>query len=299
MEERSPGGFGPTKWAQFANSPPAWAPRTSGRGRAAAAPARPAAFLPPGARSRPDFPGGGARRRGRGRRRRGAAAFSSLSGPFSGLPPFRHGLGTAGDRSPGGRAGAEGKAAPPAPHKQAPPSAARARTPAATPGASSRPGSALRPPPKPPRRDESASLRRLVLPPARRAVAVTAAALGKWRPSSFSLPPFNLKRRENGASKRAGECRGHGEEGQQRLRRLRLRRAAPPRRAARGRPLRRPRGLPGGAAAAASVMAPRRGRCFCASVCGNRCLVPDTCGSDTRHCGKRRGALASIEVRLT
>lgn len=33
MEERSPGGFGPTKWAQFANSPPAWAPRTSGRGR--------------------------------------------------------------------------------------------------------------------------------------------------------------------------------------------------------------------------------------------------------------------------
>lgn len=116
MEERSPGGFGPTKWAQFANSPPAWAPRTSGRGRAAAAPARPAALLPPGARSRPDFPGGGARRRGRGRRRRrGAAAFSSLSGPFSGLPPFRPGLGTAGDRSPGGRAGAEGKAAPPRP----------------------------------------------------------------------------------------------------------------------------------------------------------------------------------------
>lgn len=115
----------------------------------------------------------------------------------------------------------------------------------------------------------------------------------------FPSPPFNLKRRENGASKRAGECRGHGEEGQQRLRRLRLQRAAPPRRAARGRPPRRPRGLPGGAAAAASVMAPRRGRCFCASVCGNRCLVPDTCGSDTRHCGKRRGALASIEVRLT
>lgn len=113
MEERSPGGFGPTKWAQFANSPPAWAPRTSGRRRAAAAPARPAALLPPGARSRPDFPGGGARRGGRGRRRRGAAAFSSLLSPFSGLPPFRRDLGTAGDRSPGGRAGAEGKAAPP------------------------------------------------------------------------------------------------------------------------------------------------------------------------------------------
>uniref|UniRef100_A0A8B7UG50 Uncharacterized protein LOC109684814 n=1 Tax=Castor canadensis TaxID=51338 RepID=A0A8B7UG50_CASCN len=57
-------------------------------------------------------------------------------------------------------------------------------------GASSRPGSALRTPPAPPRQEESASLRRSVLPPARRAVAAVAAALGKWRPSSFSLPPL-------------------------------------------------------------------------------------------------------------
>ncbi|XP_032121962.1 uncharacterized protein LOC116541681 [Sapajus apella] len=166
------------------------------------------------------------------------------------------------------------------------------------------PGSALQPSLAPPRRDESASLRCSVLPPARRAVAAVAAALGKWRPSSFSLPPFNLKRRENGASERAGERRGHGEEGQQRLRRLRLRRrrAAPPRRAARGRPPRRPRGPPGGAAAAASVMAPRRGRCFCASICGGsgaRPQLPRTCGDGTQHCGRREPALAAAKVRLT
>lgn len=136
MEERSPGGFSPTKWAQFANSP-----RPGRREPAAGGGARwrlrpgPPALLPPGARSRPDFPGGGARRRGRGRRR-GAAAFSSLLDPFSGLPRLRRGLGTAGDRSPAGRTGGRGqrvKPPPPAPHKQAPPSAARTRTPAATP----------------------------------------------------------------------------------------------------------------------------------------------------------------------
>lgn len=112
MEERSPGGFGPTKWAQFANSPPAWAPRTSGRRRAAAAPTRPAALLPPGARSRPDFPGGGARRRGRGRRRRGAAAFSSLLSPFSGLPPFRRVWARSGTAAPEGGRGQRVKPPP-------------------------------------------------------------------------------------------------------------------------------------------------------------------------------------------
>ena len=123
MEERCPGGFSPTKWAQFANSP-----RPGRRGPAAAAAAAagggarrqlrpgPAALLPPGARSRPDFPGGGARRRGRGRRRRrGAAAFSSLSGSFSGLPRLRRGLGTAGDHSPAGRTGGRGQRVKPPP----------------------------------------------------------------------------------------------------------------------------------------------------------------------------------------
>lgn len=115
MEERSPGGFSPTKWAQFANSPPAWAPRAAaGGGARRRLRPGPAALLPPGARSRPDFPGGGARRRGRGRRR-GAAAFSSLSGPFSGLPPLRRGLGTAGDRSPAGRLDGRGQRVKPPP----------------------------------------------------------------------------------------------------------------------------------------------------------------------------------------
>lgn len=117
MEERSPGGFSPTKWAQFANSPPAWAPRASGgRGRAAAAPARARRSPPPGARSRPDFPGGGARRRGRGRRRRGAAAFSSLSGPFSAFlrtDRARARPGTA--ARPGGLAGGRGQRVKPPP----------------------------------------------------------------------------------------------------------------------------------------------------------------------------------------
>ncbi|XP_055243040.2 hepatoma-derived growth factor-related protein 2-like [Gorilla gorilla gorilla] len=306
MEERSPGGFSPTKWAQFANSPPAWAPRASGgRGRATAAPARARRSPPPDARSRPDFPGGGARQRGRGRRRRGAAAFSSLSGPFPALlrtDGARARLETAarpGGRA-GGRVGAESETAPPPrtnKHRRLQPEPAPRPPP---PAASFQPGSALQPPPAPPRRDESASLRCSVLPPARRAVAAVAAALGKWRPSSFSLPPFNLKRRENGASERAGERRGHGEEGQQRLRRLRLRRrrAAPPRRAARGRPPRRPRGPPGGAAAAASVMAPRRGRCFCTSICGGRVARPQlpwTCGDGTQHCGRGKPALAAAE----
>lgn len=119
MEERCPGGFSPTKWAQFANSP-----RPGRRGPAAAGGGArrrlrpgPAALLPPGARSRPDFPGGGARRRGRGRRRRrrGAAAFSSLSGPFSGLPRLRRGLGTAGDHSPAGRTSGRGQRVKPPP----------------------------------------------------------------------------------------------------------------------------------------------------------------------------------------
>ncbi|XP_072861529.1 uncharacterized protein [Chlorocebus sabaeus] len=274
MEERSPGGFSPTKWAQFANSPPAWAPRASGgRGRAAAAPARARRSPPPGARSRPDFPGGG--------------------GPEHGREPQ--------PGREGGRAGAEGEAAPPPrtnKHRRLQPEPAPRPPP---PAASFQPGSALQPPPAPPRRDESASLRCSVLPPALRAVAAVAAALGKWRPSSFSLPPLNLKRRENGASERAGERRGHGEEGQQRLRRLRLRRrrAAPPRRAARGRPPRHPRGPPGGAAAAASVMAPRRGRCFCTSICGGRGARPQlpwTCGDGTQHCGRGEPALAAAEA---
>lgn len=133
---------------------------------------------------------------------RGAAAFSSLRA----LSPaflLLQGLRTAGVRSLAWRAGAEGEVAPPPrtnKRRRLQPEPAPRPPP---PGASSRPGGALRPPPAPPRRDESASLRCSLLPPARRAVAAVAAALGKWRPSSFSLPPFNLKRRENGASERA------------------------------------------------------------------------------------------------
>ncbi|XP_035153826.2 uncharacterized protein LOC118153499 [Callithrix jacchus] len=232
--------------------------------------------------------------------------FRALSRPSSAPAWPRQGQGPQPGRE-GGRAGAEGEAVPPPrtnKHRRLQPEPAPRPPP---PAASFWPGSALQPFPAPPRRDESASLRCSVLPPARRAVAAVAAAaaaLGKWRPSSFSLPPFNLKRRENGASEQAGERRGHGEEGQQRLRRLRLRRrrAAPPRRAARGRPPRRPRGPPGGAAAAASVMAPSRGRCFCASICGgrgNRPQLPRTCGDGTQHCGRREPALAAAKVRLT
>lgn len=115
-----PGRIQPHKMGAVCKQPPAWVPRAGGGGRgraaAAAAPARAAALLPPGARSRPDFPGGGARRRGRGRRRRrGAAAFSSLSGPFSGLPRLRRGPATAGDRSPAGRTGGRGQRVKPPP----------------------------------------------------------------------------------------------------------------------------------------------------------------------------------------
>ncbi|XP_024206294.3 atherin-like, partial [Pan troglodytes] len=228
--------------------------------------------------------------------------FRALSRPCSAPTGPEHGWRPQPGRE-GGRAGAESETAPPPrtnKHRRLQPEPAPRPPP---PAASFQPESALQPPPAPPRRDESASLRCSVLPPARRAVAAVAAvaaALGKWRPSSFSLPPFNLKRRENGASERAGERRGHGEEGQQRLRRLRLRRrrAAPPRRAARGRPPRRPRGPPGGAAAAASVMAPRRGRCFCTSICGGRGArpqLPRTCGDGTQHCGRGKPALAAAE----
>lgn len=114
-----PGRIQPTKWAQFANSPrpgrqgPAAAAAAGGGARRRLRPG-PAALLPPGARSRPDFPGGGARRRGRGRRR-GAAAFSSLSGPFSGLPRLRQGLGTAGEHSSAGKTGGRGQRVKPPP----------------------------------------------------------------------------------------------------------------------------------------------------------------------------------------
>lgn len=307
MEERSPGGFSPTKWAQFANSP-----RLGRRGPAAAGGGArrrlrpgPAALLPPGARSRPDFPGGGGEAEGEGKAAAaGSGRFFFSFGPFLRPSSAPVGPGHGGGPQPGredGRAGAEGEAAPPPrtnKRRRLQPEPAPRPPP---PDASSRPGSALRPPPAPPRRDESASLRCSVLPPARRAVAAVAAALGKWRPSSFSLPPFNLKRRENGASERAGERRGHGEEGQQRLRRLRLRRrrAAPPRRAARGRPPRRPRGPPGGAAAAASVMAPRRRRrCFCTSICGGRRagpqLLPD---ARRRHAALRQAGAGPCSCR--
>lgn len=116
MEERSPGGFSPTKWAQFANSPPAWAPRASGgRGRAAAAPARARRSPPPGARSRPDFPGGGGEAEGEGKAAAGSGCFFFSFGPFLGLPPHRQGPSTAGNRSPAGRAGGRGQRVKPPP----------------------------------------------------------------------------------------------------------------------------------------------------------------------------------------
>lgn len=89
--------------------PPAWARGGgSGPGPPLSSPPAPGAAL--------TFRAGGARRRGRGRRRRqGAAAFSSLSGPFSGLPRLRWGLGTAGDRSPAGRTGGRGQRVKPPP----------------------------------------------------------------------------------------------------------------------------------------------------------------------------------------
>ncbi|XP_031512831.1 uncharacterized protein LOC116270968 [Papio anubis] len=284
------------------------APRSGRRGPAAGGGARrrlrpgPAALLPPAPGAALTFRAGG---RGGGGGEDGGGErllfllFRALSRPSSAPTGPEHGRGPQPGRE-GGRAGAEGEAAPPPrtnKHRRLQPEPAPRPPPSA---ASFQPGSALQPPPAPPRRDESASLRCSVLPPALRAVAAVAAALGKWRPSSFSLPPFNLKRRENGASERAGERRGHGEEGQQRLRRLRLRRrrAAPPRRAARGRPPRRPRGPPGGAAAAASVMAPRRGQCFCTSICGGRGArpqLPRTCGDGTQHCGRGKPALAAAE----
>lgn len=252
---------------------------------------------PPGARSRPDFPGGGARRRGRGRRRRGAAAFSSLLNPFSGLPPFRRVWARSGTAAPEGGRGQRVKP---------PPRPAQTSATVCSPHPDRHPGLFFPAGERASAAPQAAATRRVGFAKALGSPAGSASGGGGGGGTGkmaaellFPPPPFNLKRRENGASKRAGECRGHGEEGQQRLRRLRLRRAAPPRRAARGRPPRRPRGLPGGAAAAASVMAPRRGRCFCTSVCGSRGPLPGTCGSGTRHCDKRRGALAPTEVRLT
>lgn len=134
----SPGRIRPHKMGAVCKQPPAWAPRAGGgRGRAAAAAARAPALLPPGARSRPDFPGGGGEAEGEGKAaaaRSGCFFFSSgpLLRPSSAPAGPGHGRGPQPGRA-GGRAGAEGEAAPPAPHKQAPPSAARTRTPAATP----------------------------------------------------------------------------------------------------------------------------------------------------------------------
>ncbi|EAW93578.1 hCG1991906 [Homo sapiens] len=45
-------------------------------------------------------------------------------------------------------------------------------------------------------------------------------------------------------------------------------------------------------------MAPRRGRCFCTSICGGRGArpqLPRTCGDGTQHCGRGKPALAAAE----
>nr|XP_060503701.1 homeobox protein cut-like 1 [Panthera onca] len=96
MEERCPGGFSPTKWAQFANSP-----RPGRRGLAAAGGGArrrlrpgPAALLPPGARSRPDFP-----------------AEGEWSERASGRAPGTRGGGTAAP-PPAAAAAAKGRSAP-------------------------------------------------------------------------------------------------------------------------------------------------------------------------------------------
>lgn len=151
----------------------------------------------------------GARRRGRGRRRRGAAAFSSLSGPFSGLSSAPRVGGTGWGLHSLGRGlagGAKGEAAP-ALHKQAPPSAARSPHPGRRPR-TPLPGRGARP-----AAPRTAAARRVGFAtvlgsPAGSANGggAVAAALGKWRPS-FSLP-LNLKRRENGASELSGRAPG-------------------------------------------------------------------------------------------
>lgn len=115
MEERSPGGFSPTKWAQFANSTRPGRRGPGGRGRGGSS-AGPPLSSPPAPGAALTFRAGG-EAEGEGKAT-GSGRFFFSSEPFlrPSSAPAEPGRGRGPQpRRENGRAGAEGEAAPPRP----------------------------------------------------------------------------------------------------------------------------------------------------------------------------------------